>query len=184
MMSDEALAAVWRLDPNRLSVSRIELETEPMRSFSAAGWTVQISDKLLSLVSHQRAARLPSETGGVLLGDFDVQRRRIYLAALLESPADSIESPGTFVRGAFGLRQELLAVERRTLGMLQYVGEWHSHPDGVAALPSVDDLALYGHLSEEMEVEGFPPVMLIAGAGHFGILVDGKLVLDINDGAG
>jgi proteasome lid subunit RPN8/RPN11 len=54
--------------------------------------------------------------------------------------------------------------------MLRYVGEWHSHPDGVRARPSGEDVLLYVHLALEMEIEDRPAIMLIAGAGEFGVV--------------
>jgi hypothetical protein len=47
--------------------------------------------------------------------------------------------------------------------MLQYVGEWHSHPDGFSVKPSGDDRAEFEWLAGYMEADGLVPIMLIAG---------------------
>jgi proteasome lid subunit RPN8/RPN11 len=132
-----------------------------------------VSPALLEALWEARTLKLPMETGGVLLGDFDTTRKRVYLIASIASPADSKESEGGYIRGAHGLQERVEDVEKRTLGMLRYVGEWHSHPPGHPATPSGEDILLYGHLAAEMAVEGYPPVMLIVAEDHFGLVVDG-----------
>lgn len=169
-----ASASIWRINPETMTVSRSALDVRPMLEFEAGGWTILLRCQLMESLKASRAARLPAETGGVLIGDFDTSRRRIYLVSSVPSPEDSKESPGSYIRGSFGLQQAVRDVGDRTLDMLQYVGEWHSHPAGASAQPSGDDLALYGHLTAEMQVEGYPPVMVIVAADEFGLLIDGK----------
>jgi integrative and conjugative element protein (TIGR02256 family) len=106
---------------------------------------------------------LPSETGGILLGFFDTSRRIVYIADLLPAPPDSIERPTFFVRGSKGLRAALDSVTRTTRGQLEYVGEWHTHPDGCSVGASHDDKDLLEKLSRVMAEDGLPEVMLIAG---------------------
>jgi proteasome lid subunit RPN8/RPN11 len=174
-LSDEpaAFATVWRLNPTRLTVETVDVDVRPLLSFESSGWTVLVSPALLESLWEARTLKLPVETGGVLLGDFDTTRKRVYLIASIASPADSKESEGGYIRGAHGLQERVEDVESRTLGMLRYVGEWHSHPEGHPAAPSGEDLLLYGHLTDAMQVEGYPPVMLIVAEGHFGLVVDG-----------
>lgn len=167
---DEPMAGVWRLDRKTMTVRHVALDTRPMRSFDAGGWTVLISHGLLETLGAQRQAKLPVETGGVLLGTFDADRRMIYVVAHIPCPADSIERPDSFIRGAFGMAEAAQAAEDATLSMLRYVGEWHSHPDGFAAHPSHDDVALYLHMAEGMQVEGHPPVMIIMGEDEVGVV--------------
>jgi len=47
--------------------------------------------------------------------------------------------------------------------MLQYVGEWHSHPAHCPVVPSNDDLTAFSWLTENMASEGLPAVMMIVG---------------------
>lgn len=168
-----AFAAVWRLDPTLLTIRRVDIDANPLRSLQSSDWTVLVSPALLEELWEARKLKLPVETGGVLLGDFDTTRKRVYLISSIASPPDSKESESGYIRGAHGLQEAVRDVERRTLGMLRYVGEWHSHPEGHPAVPSGEDLQLYGHLTGAMEVEGYPPVMLIVAEGHFGLVVDG-----------
>lgn len=167
----EASAAIWRLDRTTMQVTRISLDARPMRAFAIDGWTIMICERLLDELTARRAERLPSETGGVLLGEFDLDRKLIYVAHHLPAPPDSVEERSGFVRGADGLDAAIAEVGGRTLGMLRYVGEWHSHPEGIRARPSGEDVLLYAHLAQEMEIEDRPAIMLIVGAGEFGVVV-------------
>jgi hypothetical protein len=54
------------------------------------------------------------------------------------------------------------------------VGEWHSHPGGAGVEPSGHDNALYAHLAREMEIEGYPPIMVIVSDEQFALVVDGQ----------
>ena len=86
-----------------------------------------------------RMKGLPKETGGVLIGYFDVPRRCVYVVDALPPPRDSIEHETAFIRGYAGLQDELDRIEERTGGQVVYVGEWHSHPDGAGVDLSDDD---------------------------------------------
>jgi len=57
-------------------------------------------------------------------------------------------------------------IGQRTDRMLQYVGEWHSHPAGSDVKPSKADHRVFSWLSELRAPDGFPPLMLIVGDGE------------------
>jgi integrative and conjugative element protein (TIGR02256 family) len=115
------------------------------------------------IVRKLREEKLPRETGGVLLGCWDFLRKRLYVVHTIPSPPDSKERQCLYIRGVAGLAQAVNEAETRTGRMLQYIGEWHSHPDGFAATPSKDDLNVWGWIAEKTTEDGYPPVMLIVG---------------------
>ena len=49
-------------------------------------------------------------------------------------------------------------------GMIEYVGEWHSHPDGAGTAPSEDDKQVFAWLEELRRSDGYPATMVIVGA--------------------
>jgi integrative and conjugative element protein (TIGR02256 family) len=159
----DAAALIWRLDENDCSLNRIPLEVQRMREFYVAGFAVFVNELLVEMLHRQRTGKLPNETDGVLIGDCDMQRRRIYLIGSIAAPPDSIEWPTHYIRGSRGLRKQVDTISERTDGMLRYLGEWHSHPDGFSSDPSSDDQTAYRWLAQHMIVEGYPPVMLIVG---------------------
>jgi hypothetical protein len=169
-----ASAQLWRLDEATSTVSRIELGSEPMPSLLIGKWSVFIARRLLRQFSELRKSRLPNETGGVLMGSVDMQRGIIYAVGMIESPRDSVECPTGYIRGAFGLESEISRISSATLGNLEYLGEWHSHPPGHTTDPSSTDDKLYEWLTETVLTEGIPATMFIVGASEVGCLVDGK----------
>ena len=113
-----------------------------------------------------RAARnekLPNETGGVLIGSFDMARKVIYVVDATEAPVDSQECPNGFLRGLEGLREEVDAIQEATSGMLGYIGEWHSHPARNVA-PSLLDLDVVKWVKRNLDDEGQVGVVGIVGS--------------------
>lgn len=157
-----ACIKVWRSSED-LTVSSISLPVYAVEEVPIAEWTLVSDSSLLDRVRDIRAAKAPVETGGVLLGSFDMQRRIVYVAGLIVSPPDSVERADLYIRGQQGLRDAVAQASAATAGWLRYVGEWHSHPPGMNATPSKDDHKLFGWLSDMLLAEGTPPVMLICG---------------------
>jgi len=126
-------------------------------------WRLCADTRLIERVCELRAKTLPCETGGVLVGAFDTQRRVVYVVDTVPSPPDSEEWPNLYIRGAKGLASKIRSIEATTLYNLRYVGEWHSHPDGSSSQPSTDDLKALDWLSREMNAVGLPALMAIVG---------------------
>ena len=126
-------------------------------------WTIRFDHKLLQKLSEYRSERLPNETGGVLVGHFDTHHHICSIVEFIPSPPDSVEWPVSYIRGCEGLNAKLEEIGRLTLGQLQYVGEWHSHPDGCSTTPSHDDLEAYTWLVGHMCKEDLPALMMIVG---------------------
>lgn len=176
LAQEAPLAKVWRTDPATLEVQKVDIDPRPMKRFDAGGWTVLVRPGLLEAIWKRRDQRLPDETGGVLLGDFDTSRKLIYLVDALATPADSKEDQDSFIRGSYGLPDAVAEAASKTQQMLRYAGEWHSHPRGYGVLPSGDDVGLYCYMAAEMAVEGYPPIMLIAGDNEFSLIVQDQRI--------
>ena len=158
-----AVCRVWRIEEPALSVRALEIEIGPTREYRCDHWTVSLDEILRARLHRFRQERLPAETGGVLLGALDLERRIIYVAEALSSPADSIEYPTAYIRGCRDLEDQVRDAEQRTAHQLQYVGEWHSHPAGHTCQPSDDDRKLLTWLTHHMDADGLPGVVLIVG---------------------
>lgn len=160
--TDSPQISLWRAGGD-LSVTRVDVEPTPARRFSLGDWTLSVDEELLATMARLRDKKLPNETGGVLIGSHDLERRIVYLVDTVPSPADSKEWPTLYIRGSEGLADEVRRIERVTGGWLTYAGEWHSHPDGSGVRPSGDDLKVFAWLAEHMVPDGLPPVMAIVG---------------------
>lgn len=153
---------IWRAQPD-LTVIAHEIEVFPYVEMRVGSWTVAVSQQLLREISKQRQERLPNETGGVLVGVFDTQHRRLYIVDHISSPTDSQEWPTAYYRGVEGVPEELTRISECTGRQVVYVGEWHSHPDRCSVRPSEDDKELFAYLQHERLTDGLPAVMAIAG---------------------
>jgi Prokaryotic homologs of the JAB domain len=162
-----ATITVWRVRDADLGVDTVRPAARPMITEAHNGWQMVLDEGLLERLRRQRAERRPNETGGVLIGSFDTQRRIVHVVEMVASPADSEEWPALYIRGAEGLADRVKQIQTSTLHRLRYVGEWHTHPDGIECDPSVDDQKVLAWLSENMAAEGLPGIMAIIGeAGH------------------
>lgn len=160
--SDSAAIKVWSAQPD-LSVCSIVVEPAPVTTCRFGDWELCFDALLLETIRGLRQAKLPNETGGVLIGSFDHLRKIAYVVDTIPSPSDSQEWPTLYIRGSKGLKAEVAAARKRTRDMLHYVGEWHSHPNGCSCTPSGDDKKVFAWLTEWMSIDGAPGLMLIAG---------------------
>lgn len=155
--------AVWEQDLESLSYSKHVLPTSNIRCYEAGEWIVRISERAICDMKEYRVSHLPNETGGVLLGAFDTARKIIYIVRVIPSPIDSVEWPTSYIRGVSGLRKSVEEDRKITRNELDYVGEWHSHPEGIDTAPSRLDLQAHTILTELMSMDGLPSLMLIVG---------------------
>lgn len=156
-------ASAWRLDPRSGAVRPVTMPVSGVGRIASPDFVATVAESTLDQMREWRGEAGREETGGVLLGTFDLQRRRAHVVAALPAPADSQQSPTHFVRGARHLRPAVERISASSAGMLGYLGEWHSHPDGVAARPSADDEGVYAYLRCNVGPTGRPYLMCICG---------------------
>jgi hypothetical protein len=70
------------------------------------------------------------------------------------------------VRGSDGLEDALNRVQQRTVFIVGYIGEWHSHPPFYPARPSGDDCKLIQYLADVLKRDGDPALMVIVGSAN------------------
>lgn len=160
---ESAHIKVWKLEPKTFNVTSVRIPVAATNSEGIGGWTVVTDDALKGKLKSLRKKKLPNETGGVLLGFFDHEARRVYVVDTIPSPPDSKEWPTLYIRGSEMLEQEVGRVAKVTGGNVEYVGEWHSHPKGYSCRPSQDDVKVFTWLTAHMADEGQPALMAIIG---------------------
>jgi hypothetical protein len=158
-----AQISIWQADPDTMTVTSVQGYPEPAVVQQEGDWTILTDTWLLEQLYLQRGDRLPRETGGVLVGAIDPQRRRVYVVLSLPSPPDSVEWPTLYIRGCQGLYQRVAGIDAITAGQLGYVAEWHSHPSGHSCAPSNDDWRVLRWLTDERAADGLPGLMAIVG---------------------
>ena len=157
--------AVWQTSANQ-SVSYHSVELAEPVEYQCGNWQISIDKCTLQKLHDLRQCALPSETGGVLLGYPDHLHRVLYVVDVLPSPPDSGEWPTSYTRGCDGLKEAVDKVASSTAGMVNYLGEWHSHPDKSPCKPSPADLKFMSWLTDHMFLDGMPALMAIVCEGN------------------
>jgi hypothetical protein len=164
-----AAIIIWTISPNG-EVSVDTTAPEPVVCFQADTWQIAIDAGLARRIREMRASRVPCETGGILLGLVDIPAKRIHLVDASPAPPDSIEQPGSFVRGVVGVPEIIDSVRRRTADQVRYVGEWHSHPPRSSARPSAIDGQQLDWLATLMGMDSMPALMVIAAERELAVI--------------
>jgi len=162
LVRPEAVVRIWHSD-SIMNVQCHDVDALPVMDLEIQEWRICTDRRFLSALRKYRRMKLPKETGGVVIGSFDEERRIAYLVDVLPSPPDSEEWPTLYIRGTHGLADAVKQAACRTDNQLQYMGEWHSHPDGYGTEPSGDDKKVFEWLAELAARDCNPPIMLIVG---------------------
>ena len=150
-------------------------DVTPIEQFrTQSGWTISVDEGLKSHLLKQRAAHLPNETGGYMTGLVDILHQSIHIVGASAAPSDSQSSPSRFTRGRHGVEAELNAVRERSGKQIRYVGEWHSHPDGVGTAPSALDMEQLDWLASLFDMDRLPCLMLIVGEENIRVIFVGE----------
>lgn len=153
---------IWRDQEDGL-VRNLETTPPPFKSTKVRDWEVRYSQSVIDQLQKERIDAGKIETGGVLIGAWDRQRKIVYVTGFTGPPPDSKRDAFGFIRGIRGLRAAMEKVSTATLDNLGYVGEWHSHPERHAANLSGDDRAFLREMKERTLLEDAPALMLVAG---------------------
>jgi integrative and conjugative element protein (TIGR02256 family) len=163
LLADEKpIIRVWKTASD-FSVE--SFDTSPRASFqmAVAGFSIVWDEAIVEKLMWLRGEKLPKETGGALLGCWDLSRQILYIVDVTGAPRDSVERPTAFIRGSKDLSTWIDAISRITGNAVEYVGEWHSHPDGYSTHQSGDDRQVFRWIDEHLSIDGLPAVMLIVG---------------------
>ena len=110
----------------------------------------------------QAESEYPNENGGMLAGRYSDDRKTVYIKQLV-TPAAKKTDCTSFVREATGMDAFWNELAKEGL---QYVGEWHSHPNGSTEYSQTD----YEAMAEiEHEVKIANPILLIVSVKRDGV---------------
>ena len=161
--SEDAFMAMWRIDKDSINVQKHLFPVTRTIKCKMGKWTLYTDEGFLDKVYAARIKKLPNETGGMLVGTYDMQRKIVYVVDCLLAPPDSEEWPTGFIRGFQGLNSRREEIRQITEGQLDFIGEWHTHPRGCDVSPSQSDREFFDWLSKHMKADGLLPLMLIVG---------------------
>lgn len=159
---ETASASVW-ISTENADIRRVVLDVSRPVMKQYDDFSVILDETVLAKIRVLRAASLPNETGGSILGYWDADRRRAYVVDVTAAPPDSISERTGFIRGTKGHKELIDLVEARTGGMVTLIGEWHSHPENVPARPSLDDIRVTVDQTLRQMLDDRPGLIMIAG---------------------
>lgn len=159
--TQNASIKVWHFDSATGAVQGSHSNVERTIKVQMGEYTIFWDEGLRRKIRKLRNESLPNETGGVLLGYFDLSYPAVYIVDTLLAPPDSHKDPTGFARGKDGLLAQVESALEKTAQIVGYIGEWHSHPPKHSACASAEDLYLMAHLAKEMHSDGLPALMLI-----------------------
>ena len=160
---------VWISDDENSAVQVHDIPISPVICCTCGNWEIVLDNYLVKELNKIRHEKLPSETGGIILGYADHILKQIFIVDICPAPIDSEEKIGSFIRGCQGLPEVVDSASDRTANVVGYIGEWHSHPQNHNATPSTADQILIDDLSNNMWNEGRPVLMLIVGENNITI---------------
>lgn len=122
------------------SMQTYSLPVMPYQQFSCANdpnWTVRIPADLLANIRLRAKIAGQKENGGYLFGHIDYKRRIIYPLDHF-MPHDSHGTKSGFRLGTSGLKDHNKKIIQRSIGQMEYIGDWHSHPTCSLDMSAID----------------------------------------------
>lgn len=163
LSEQRATAGIWHLDSTSAGILPMRIPLSGVHRQAFSRFRISVSAEVVGRMRALRLKNAPNETGGILLGSFDLARNVVHVVDALPAPPDSRQTPTYFVRGTKQLKPIVDGIGRRSAGTITYLGEWHSHPDGAEVGPSDDDEGVFAYLKEHLDVSGAPYLMVICG---------------------
>jgi proteasome lid subunit RPN8/RPN11 len=101
-------------------------------------WQIRVMAKVRDELMQHLCESGRNETGGLLIGQIDPKKKIIYVTRILPAPLDSKCGPYAFERGVQDVPEDITRIVQLSGGMIDYVGEWHTHPNGGKKLSIID----------------------------------------------
>ena len=135
------------------SMQTLNLSVKSYQQFQCANdsnWTVRIPEDLLTDIRLKAKIAGNNENGGYLFGHIDHKRRVIY-PLIHYMPRDSKGSKSGFRLGTSGLKDFKKLIDRRSIGQMEYIGDWHSHPACSLDMSAIDIKTCYADVLPQLK---------------------------------
>jgi integrative and conjugative element protein (TIGR02256 family) len=120
--------------------------------------SIHISKSVLKTIEEETKLHYPNEFGGVFVG---YKTDENYIITNILIPDQYKNGKTIFVRHPGTLNERLVEIHNKTNGEIQYLGEWHSHPDGPTN-PSMTDINAMKEISRDKNINIDKPLLMIA----------------------
>jgi integrative and conjugative element protein (TIGR02256 family) len=114
----------------------------------------------------QASKHAPLETGGILLGYLSDEgsRREAVVQQIIGPGPAALHGRSRFIPDGPWQREKLAEVFTKSRGLITYLGDWHSHPDGTGT-PSRLDQTTARKISRRRRARAARPLMAIVYPG-------------------
>ncbi|MBW8244228.1 ThiF family adenylyltransferase [Muricauda oceani] len=119
--------------------------------------SIHIPMGLLNEIEEITRFHYPNEFGGVFVG---YRTDRDFIITDLLLPDKFENGRAIFIRHPGSLNQRLSEIHRTTNGKIEYLGEWHSHPDGPTK-PSKRDFNEMKKIARDKKISIAQPLLMI-----------------------
>lgn len=123
--------------------------------------SIHISKSVLQTIEEETTFHYPNEFGGVFIG---YKSNENFIITNILIPDEYKNGKTIFVREPGTLNERLSEIYNRTNGKIQYLGEWHSHPDGPTN-PSSTDINAMKEIANDKNINIDKPILMIAEVG-------------------
>jgi integrative and conjugative element protein (TIGR02256 family) len=120
---------------------------------------LNINDELMGDIYNSTKEHHPKEIGGILLGYYSDNGKCAYIESIVLAKF-YINSPTNFTRQTSDLNHIIDQEYIKSQGKLNYLGEWHSHPDGSTQFSAKDFLTMK-EIAFNNNVKIHNPILLI-----------------------
>lgn len=158
---EESRILIWRKDKSTGSVDLVRCSVSEEIKCEIGEYQIYYDNGLKEKLDCMRNTNLPAETGGILLGYHDLNLNSIFIVDALPAPLDSISTETEFQRGTIGTTEQVESCRAKTANVVDYIGEWHSHPKNISANPSGKDIVQLSELSKILSEDGLPALQVI-----------------------
>ena len=124
------------------------------------GIEIHLEEAILAAIRGIADIHFPNEAGGALMGQVNGDGSGIVVTHLIGPGPQAIHNQTSFIPDYAYQEAEIGRLYNESERTLAYLGDWHSHPNGPAALSATDRRAL-------MNIASFPearissPIMIL-----------------------
>lgn len=132
-----------------------------------SGWKIHINEYVINSVCE--FVNQSVENMGLWIGCIDNNLKRITVVDTY-IPPDNLRAENKVIGGIQGVNKIIVSCEKKSCGIIRYIGEWHTHPSG-RAIPSELDKKTFAEISKLGKIS----LMTIIGKSEVGNwVIDGE----------
>lgn len=136
----------------------IDIEEYEYYNIDDINSSIHISKSILKRIEEETKFHYPKEFGGVFIGyKSDIN----FIITDILIPDEYKNGQTIFIREPGTLNERLSEIHKMTNGEIEYLGEWHSHPNGPTT-PSRTDIKAMEIISKDKNINIDKPLLMIA----------------------